>query len=397
MLELLRERPGGRRRGRVGADDEQTQADANRRTSARSWPAPSSGCAGRAGRLNSRAVAHAAARAGPAAKTTPRTRVPVEELGGGPGRQQHHRRPPARRLRRLRPWASRRSRTPALMARAAAKGLTAPGSTSASGVDTGCAGTAEYPCRDVQKADDHDGRTYQAGHRLRSVDRGRFGGPARNLSRLIAIYPARHRFPLLRERSCGRRPRQPPECGASTRTTSGSSGFTLSSENISPVTRKSTDCSWVSPVIRSWRWPSSPVCCCSRPRSGSGPALGPHLACVAGRIGLLLATQLALFSAVGLAANKSFLFYGSWADLFGQETSIGKVVDHSMSSKDIKVVDKQKLDVPGGAKPQVGWTDPEGCHNRAEVEDNEPRVRVAPAGVLPAPAQGPELPRAPSC
>lgn len=73
-----------------------------------------------------------------------------------------------------------------------------------------------------------------------------------------------------------------------------------------------------------------------------------------GRVGLLLATQLALFAAVGLGANKSFLFYGSWADLFGQETSIGKVVDHSMSSKDIKVVDKQKLDVPGGGKPQVG-------------------------------------------
>ncbi|WP_330297858.1 alpha/beta hydrolase [Streptomyces sp. NBC_00503] len=74
---------------------------------------------------------------------------------------------------------------------------------------------------------------------------------------------------------------------------------------------------------------------------------------VLGRVGLLLATQLALFSAVGLAANKSFLFYGSWADLFGQETSIGKVVDRGMSSADIKVVDKQKLDVPGGAKPQV--------------------------------------------
>ncbi|CAM5531371.1 esterase [Streptomyces avidinii] len=75
---------------------------------------------------------------------------------------------------------------------------------------------------------------------------------------------------------------------------------------------------------------------------------------VLGRIGLLLATQLALFSAVGLAANKSFLFYGSWADLLGRETAIGKVVDHGMSSDDIKVVDKQKLDVPGGAKPQVG-------------------------------------------
>ncbi|MEV7724365.1 alpha/beta hydrolase [Streptomyces sp. NPDC101733] len=75
---------------------------------------------------------------------------------------------------------------------------------------------------------------------------------------------------------------------------------------------------------------------------------------VVGRIGLLLATQLALFSAVGLAANKSFLFYGSWADLFGQETSIGKVVDHSMGGRDIKIVDKQKLDVPGGDKPHIG-------------------------------------------
>ncbi|WP_328300101.1 esterase family protein [Streptomyces sp. NBC_00435] len=75
---------------------------------------------------------------------------------------------------------------------------------------------------------------------------------------------------------------------------------------------------------------------------------------VLGRIGLLLATQLALFSAVGLAANKSFSFYGSWGDLFGQETAIGKVVDHGMSSDEIKIVDKQRLDVPGGAKPQVG-------------------------------------------
>ncbi|MER7762966.1 alpha/beta hydrolase-fold protein [Streptomyces sp. NPDC097619] len=75
---------------------------------------------------------------------------------------------------------------------------------------------------------------------------------------------------------------------------------------------------------------------------------------VAGRIGLLLATQLALFSAVGLAANKSFLFYGSWADLFGQETEMGVVVDHSAGAKDIKVVGTQKLDVPGSGNPAVG-------------------------------------------
>ncbi|MFI8102564.1 alpha/beta hydrolase [Streptomyces sp. NPDC086023] len=75
---------------------------------------------------------------------------------------------------------------------------------------------------------------------------------------------------------------------------------------------------------------------------------------VLGRVALLLATQLALFSAVGLAANKSFLFYGSWADLLGQETEPGVVVDHSAGSRDIRVVGTQKLDVPGGARPAVG-------------------------------------------
>ncbi|MCS0600982.1 alpha/beta hydrolase-fold protein [Streptomyces sp. LP11] len=49
---------------------------------------------------------------------------------------------------------------------------------------------------------------------------------------------------------------------------------------------------------------------------------------VGGRVGLLLATQLALFASVGLAANQAFGFYASWADLFGQETDQGVVVDH---------------------------------------------------------------------
>ncbi|MFD7323720.1 alpha/beta hydrolase [Streptomyces sp. NPDC059875] len=75
---------------------------------------------------------------------------------------------------------------------------------------------------------------------------------------------------------------------------------------------------------------------------------------VLGRIGLLLATQLALFASVGLAANNSFLFYGSWSDLFGQEQDLGVVVDHSAGSKDIKVVGTQALDVPGGGRPAVG-------------------------------------------
>ncbi|MEU2236562.1 esterase, partial [Streptomyces vietnamensis] len=75
---------------------------------------------------------------------------------------------------------------------------------------------------------------------------------------------------------------------------------------------------------------------------------------VVGRVGLLLATQVALFAAVGLAANRSFLFYGSWADLFGQEQEMGVVVDHATGSKDVKVVGTQALDVPGGGRPSVG-------------------------------------------
>ncbi|MEV5972900.1 alpha/beta hydrolase-fold protein [Streptomyces sp. NPDC051921] len=75
---------------------------------------------------------------------------------------------------------------------------------------------------------------------------------------------------------------------------------------------------------------------------------------VLGRVGLLLATQVALFASVGLAANNSFLFYGSWADLFGQEQDMGVVVDHSAGSKDVKVVGTQALDVPGGGRPSIG-------------------------------------------
>ncbi|MEU2181687.1 alpha/beta hydrolase [Streptomyces thermolilacinus] len=75
---------------------------------------------------------------------------------------------------------------------------------------------------------------------------------------------------------------------------------------------------------------------------------------VLGRAGLLLATQLSLFAAVGLAANNYFLFYGSWADLLGQEQELGVVVDHSASGEHVKVVEKRPMDVPGGHHPHVG-------------------------------------------
>ncbi|SED11043.1 esterase family protein [Streptomyces sp. TLI_105] len=75
---------------------------------------------------------------------------------------------------------------------------------------------------------------------------------------------------------------------------------------------------------------------------------------VVGRVGLLLVTQVVLFAAVGLAANRSFLFYGSWADLLGQEQDMGVVVDHGAGSKDVRVVGTRTLDVPGGGRPSVG-------------------------------------------
>ncbi|MGC5345835.1 alpha/beta hydrolase [Streptomyces sp. DT24] len=78
---------------------------------------------------------------------------------------------------------------------------------------------------------------------------------------------------------------------------------------------------------------------------------------VFGRIGLLLATQLALFVSIGLMANNSFLFYGSWADLFGQKQELGVVTDRaagSLVSRNIVRVGTQRPDVPGGSRPAAG-------------------------------------------
>jgi enterochelin esterase-like enzyme len=78
---------------------------------------------------------------------------------------------------------------------------------------------------------------------------------------------------------------------------------------------------------------------------------------VSGRIGLLLATQVLIFASVGLGANQAFGFYASWADLFGQESGQGVVVDHDAgggSGGPLQVVDTQQVNVTGGARPRVG-------------------------------------------
>ncbi|GHB49653.1 esterase [Streptomyces viridiviolaceus] len=76
---------------------------------------------------------------------------------------------------------------------------------------------------------------------------------------------------------------------------------------------------------------------------------------VCGRVGLLLATQLALFAAVGLAANQAFGFYASWADLFGRETGQGVVVDHTAGESGglLEVVGTRRVQAAGAARPEV--------------------------------------------
>ncbi|MDQ0908631.1 alpha/beta hydrolase [Streptomyces canus] len=77
---------------------------------------------------------------------------------------------------------------------------------------------------------------------------------------------------------------------------------------------------------------------------------------VSGRIGLLLTTQVLIFVAVGLAANQAFGFYASWADLFGQETDQGVVVDHNpgqRSSGPLTVTEIGDVPGKGGSRPSL--------------------------------------------
>ncbi|MGW1160725.1 alpha/beta hydrolase [Streptomyces sp. NPDC002519] len=78
---------------------------------------------------------------------------------------------------------------------------------------------------------------------------------------------------------------------------------------------------------------------------------------VGGRVGLLFATQVAVFASVGLAANQAFGFYASWADLFGQERTPGVVVNHGPAGSTggpLQVIGTREVNVQGGAQPQIG-------------------------------------------
>jgi len=78
---------------------------------------------------------------------------------------------------------------------------------------------------------------------------------------------------------------------------------------------------------------------------------------VLGRTGLLITTQLLVFGAVGLTANKTFMFYASWADLMGLEQAEGVVVNHSAGragASPLAVLEKQPVHVPGSRRPAAG-------------------------------------------
>ena len=77
---------------------------------------------------------------------------------------------------------------------------------------------------------------------------------------------------------------------------------------------------------------------------------------VAGRVGLLLGTQLALFLSVGLAANQAFGFYATWDDLLGREQGQGVVTDLDTAAGrgPLTVVGTQYVNVPGGSRPSTG-------------------------------------------
>ncbi|MDI3406793.1 alpha/beta hydrolase [Streptomyces cavernicola] len=78
---------------------------------------------------------------------------------------------------------------------------------------------------------------------------------------------------------------------------------------------------------------------------------------VLGRVVLLAATQLTLFATVGLAANRSYEFYASWADLFGREQDMGVVEEHDTggANRALRVLGTQPVNhVARGSKRTVG-------------------------------------------
>ncbi|MET9699794.1 alpha/beta hydrolase-fold protein [Streptomyces sp. NPDC006529] len=73
---------------------------------------------------------------------------------------------------------------------------------------------------------------------------------------------------------------------------------------------------------------------------------------VLGRVGLILTAQVLVLASVGLVANRTFLLYGSWGDLFaGQKTQVPQS-GGAPGGASVKVLGRQKPEVPGSADPR---------------------------------------------
>lgn len=75
---------------------------------------------------------------------------------------------------------------------------------------------------------------------------------------------------------------------------------------------------------------------------------------ILGRVGLVLAVQVLVLSSVGLTANRSFMIYGSWTELAGQEKAATVSGQGPAGTSAVKVTDRQKPDVPGGDTKHLG-------------------------------------------
>ncbi|WP_406180388.1 alpha/beta hydrolase [Streptomyces sp. NBC_01006] len=88
-----------------------------------------------------------------------------------------------------------------------------------------------------------------------------------------------------------------------------------------------------------WLWPRLG-------RRGGWPALG--------RVGVVLTLQVLLLASVGLTANRTFLLYGSWADLAGKQGSMPSMGQDAPGASAVRVLGRQPTDVPGGGTPHIG-------------------------------------------
>ncbi|MFF4099580.1 alpha/beta hydrolase [Streptomyces sp. NPDC001903] len=75
---------------------------------------------------------------------------------------------------------------------------------------------------------------------------------------------------------------------------------------------------------------------------------------VLGRVGVVLTLQVLLLASVGLTANRTFLLYGSWADLAGAERPMPSLGQDASAGAAVRVLGHQPTDVPGGGTPHIG-------------------------------------------